>query len=117
MSCNPLYSFSGKHIRDRIKTRFLIVQSKLFFCGSICKKSTTLLWDKIDQESYRNFPKFSDRQVWANSADPDQTAPRLFAIACITLRKRHLVTFKVITLNFWVSEILGFLRYSKIRII
>ena len=26
--------------------------------------------------SYRNFPKFSDRQVWANSADPDQTAPR-----------------------------------------
>ena len=20
-------------------------------------------------------PKFSDRQVWANSADPDQTAP------------------------------------------
>ena len=26
--------------------------------------------------SYRNDPKFSDRQVWANSADPDQTAPR-----------------------------------------
>ena len=24
---------------------------------------------------YRNVPKFSDRQVWANSADPDQTAP------------------------------------------
>ena len=23
-----------------------------------------------------NDPKFSDRQVWANSADPDQTAPR-----------------------------------------
>ena len=22
---------------------------------------------------YRNFPKFSDKQVWANSADPDQT--------------------------------------------
>ena len=36
---------------------------------------------------------FSDRQVWANSADPDQTAPgsTLFAIpsasfGCITLR-------------------------------
>ena len=32
----------------------------------------------------RNFPKFSDRQVWANSADPDQTAvwsgSTLFAI-------------------------------------
>ena len=25
---------------------------------------------------YRNIPKFSDRQVWANSADPDQTAHR-----------------------------------------
>ena len=25
---------------------------------------------------YRNFPKFSDRQVGANSTDPDQTAPR-----------------------------------------
>ena len=53
---------------------------------------------------YRNVPKFSDRHVWANSADPDQTAPRgavwsgstLFAISsssfgCITLRKCHLV--------------------------
>ena len=32
---------------------------------------------------YRNGPKFSDRQVWENSADQDQTAPRgstLFAI-------------------------------------
>ena len=25
--------------------------------------------------SYRNNPKFSDRKVWANSADPNQTAP------------------------------------------
>ena len=25
--------------------------------------------------AYRNDPKFSDKQVWANSADPDQTAP------------------------------------------
>ena len=25
---------------------------------------------------YRNFPKFSNTQVWANSVDPDQTAPR-----------------------------------------
>ena len=27
-------------------------------------------------ERYHNVPKFSDRQYWANSADPDQTAPR-----------------------------------------
>ena len=26
--------------------------------------------------TYHNDPKFSDRLVWANSADPDQTAPR-----------------------------------------
>ena len=25
--------------------------------------------------AYCNDPKFLDRQVWANSADPDQTAP------------------------------------------
>ena len=27
-----------------------------------------------DKQLLRNDPKFSDRQVWANSADPDQTA-------------------------------------------
>ena len=26
-------------------------------------------------EESTNDPKFSDRQVWANSVDPDQTAP------------------------------------------
>ena len=35
----------------------------------------------VDQRAvyptYRNDPKFSDRQFWANSADPDQTAPRV----------------------------------------
>ena len=34
---------------------------------------------------YRNFPKFSDRQVWANSADPDQTAPRSSLIRVYTV--------------------------------
>ena len=29
----------------------------------------------IHTENYRNVPKFSDRYAWANSADPDQTAP------------------------------------------
>ena len=74
---------------------------------------------------YRNFPKFSDRQVWANSADPDQTAPRgavwsgstLFAIpsasfGCITLRKHHLVQLLGwLQQIFWVFEYLGNLRY------
>ena len=30
----------------------------------------------IFDDNYRNNPKFSDRCVKANSADPDQTAPR-----------------------------------------
>ena len=40
---------------------------------------------------YRNVPKFLDRQVWANSADPDQTAIPSASFGCITLRKSHLV--------------------------
>ena len=31
---------------------------------------------KLKYSDYCNDPKFSDRLVWANSADPDQTAPR-----------------------------------------
>ena len=37
----------------------------------------SLLFSKF---GYRNDPKFSDRYAWVNSADPDQTAPRGFAI-------------------------------------
>ena len=33
-------------------------------------------WERDASSGYRNDPKFSDRLVWANSADPDQTAPR-----------------------------------------
>ena len=75
--------------------------------------------------AYHNVPKFSDRQVWANSADPDQTAPRgavwsgstLVAIpsasfGCITLRKRDLVQLlEWLQHIFGVSEYLGNLRY------
>ena len=56
---------------------------------------------------YRNVPKFSDRQVLANSADPDQTAPR--ALHCISvcivwthfaMVEPHSSNFRVITTNF-----------------
>ena len=40
---------------------------------------------------YRNDPKFSDRQVWANSADPDQTADQ--HLDCLPFRL-HLVMRK-----------------------
>ena len=35
-----------------------------------------LLMMKCTKYHYRYFPKLADRQVWANSADLDQTAPR-----------------------------------------
>ena len=72
---------------------------------------------------YRKVPKFSDRQVWANSVDPDQTAPRavwsgstLFAIpspsfGCISLWKIHMSQiFGLLQYIFRVSEFLGVLR-------
>ena len=38
--------------------------------------SSTVSARRIDLSTYRNVPKFSDRQVWAESGDPDQTALR-----------------------------------------
>ena len=62
---------------------------------------------------YHDFPKFSDRQVWANSADPDQTAPRSSLIRVYTVcnslcifwmhyskKNPSCSTFRVITINF-----------------
>ena len=48
------------------------------FLVTIAQETLVLLFtsDMIDID-YRNDPKFSDRHAWANSADPDQTAPRL----------------------------------------
>ena len=41
--------------------------------------------------SYRNDPKFSDRQVLANSADPDQTADQ--GLHCLLFHLHLLDTF------------------------
>ena len=60
---------------------------------------------------YCNDPKFSDRYVWANSADPDQSDQGLqFAtpFACIW---PLCLNFRRITAKFLVSEILRTLRY------
>ena len=56
----------------------------LFFslkCSSFIQRLLHTLTEnrfQIEQQlmRYRNDPKFSDRYAWANSADPDQTAPR-----------------------------------------
>ena len=59
-------------------------------------------------QKYRNDPKFSDRYAWANSADPDQTAPRIYTVcnsSCIfwmhySTVKPSCLNFRVITANF-----------------
>ena len=40
------------------------------------RKYRTLDIQKLSTVEYRNDSKFSDKYAWANSADPDQTAPR-----------------------------------------
>ena len=72
---------------------------------------------------YRNFPKFSDRQVWANSVDPDQTAPssliRVYTVChsvCIvwthySMKEPHSSNFRVITTN-----VLGVRIFTKFTV-
>ena len=78
--------------------------------------------DTLSPKYYCNDSKFSDRYAWANSADPDQTAPSLIRVytfchsVCIvwthySMVEPHSSNFRVITTNFWVSEYLGNLRY------
>ena len=77
--------------------------------------------------TYRNVPKFSDRQVWANSADPDLTAPRRSSLIRVytvcnsgctfwmhySKEKSSCSIFRVITANFLgVRNFFGFLRYT-----
>ena len=51
---------------------------------------------------YHNVPKVSDREVWANSVDLDQTAPALNHFVQILGGLQQIV---------WMSEILGSLLY------
>ena len=69
----------------------------------LCENDTAKpLWAWKQMEKYSNVPKFSDRQVWKNSVDPDQTAPRgavwsgstLFAISSASFGKSIRVKFK-----------------------
>ena len=60
---------------------------------------------------YRNVPKFSDRQAWANSVDPDQTAPRRAVWSGSTLFAVRSALFGHIILQQSYSvQILGWLQ-------
>ena len=61
-----MYPFSGHSIDIRVNQNTRNAVSHQPPC----------LHDIVIGRRYRNDPKFLDRQVWANSADPDQTAPR-----------------------------------------
>ena len=80
---------------------------------------------------YHNDPKFSDRQVWANSVDPEQTAPKeavypgstLFAIPSalfghisLYITKLHCSNFRIITAIFSVCEISGVVAVTILMI-
>ena len=64
-------------------------------CMTNSAEGTSTSWEPCHLRYYRNVPKFSDGQIWANSADPDQeqSDQGLFAIpsASFALRKRHLI--------------------------
>ena len=63
----------------------------VYFTG---KYNVHLFWEG----NYRNDPKFSDRYTWANSADPDQTAPRGAVWSGSTLPAIPSASFGLITL-------------------
>ena len=60
---------------------------------------------------YRNFPKFSDRQVWTNSVDPDQTAPRLL------LERNSLIRVYTVCHSIWTFYSIVEPPCSKFRVI
>ena len=59
--------------------------------------------------TYRNDPKFLDRYAWANSADPDQTAPVCHSVCVVwthySMVESHSSNFRVTTTNFLVVRI------------
>ena len=65
--------------------------------------------------NYHNDPKFSDRQVWANSVDPDQTAPRgavwsastLFAILSTSFGNITLWWSLLVQILVWLQQYFG----------
>ena len=83
-------------------------------------------WMQLCEYAYRNYPKFSDRSVWANSADPDRTAPQGAVWSGSSLLAIQYTSFWWNSLRFgvcvWIlgrlqqcflaSENLGTLRYA-----
>ena len=74
-----------------------------------------IVWRKC-----QNGSNFLDRQAWANSGDPDQTAPRtvccsvyIFRMQC-SMVKPHVSTFRIVTAIFRVSEFLWYMMTDEL---
>ena len=100
---------------SKLSTHVIIRKSQWQF-------NVSLLTIELCQNSqkYCNDPKFSDRKVWADIVDPDQTAPiRVYTVCysvCIFwthyfMVEVHCLNFRMITAIFRVSENLEVLRY------
>ena len=61
----PVYKLSQLLLACDLTWRVLVLFYQVF-----------MQYEYTYSEKYRNDPKFSDRYAWANSANPDQTAPR-----------------------------------------
>ena len=71
---------SMKYFPNKIIKRNKLLETLIVFLN-LSEKITIIYFSgftfyKGNLTVYRNDPMFSDRQVLANSADPDQTAPR-----------------------------------------
>ena len=68
--------------------------------------------------TYHNDPKFSDRFIWANSADPDQTAPRGAVWSGSSLFAIPFALFRGITpwlnLNAWIVQCLQCMKIQEL---
>ena len=71
--CSLISAFVGRWPDNIIP---IIAKSGILRLASLRSCAHHIAQIQVAQRNHRNDPKFSDRFAWANSADPDQTAPR-----------------------------------------
>ena len=79
MDANEHFLFSGENLALNFILPLFIecgYQFERNFIQNILNNEKIMAKLHPAEIEYRNDPKFLDRYTWANSADPDQTAPR-----------------------------------------
>ena len=101
--------------------------ARIMQLNGTCYKNQDIAKVSIFKQMHHNDPKFSDRQVWANSVDPDQTGPLLLRSSLIrvytvchsvykfwtyfSMVKLNCSNFRIIKAIFQVSEYFRILQY------